>query len=94
MQAEGDVDTIADGMAQFGFGHAAVQRQRGDHVHVVDAGGGIRRNGGTVSITNTLVSNNKDDAGNVIETYEGDADVQEQASRGGRRRSGVAVGHA
>ena len=32
------VDAIADGVAQLGFGHASMQRERGDEVNVVDAG--------------------------------------------------------
>ena len=34
------VDPVADGVAQLGLGHAAVQGQGGDEVHVVHAGGG------------------------------------------------------
>ena len=37
---EGVVDAVADGVAQLGLGHAAVQGEGGDEVHVVDAGGG------------------------------------------------------
>jgi hypothetical protein len=34
------VDPVADRMAELGLGHATVQGQGGDDVHVVDAGGG------------------------------------------------------
>ena len=36
MGCEGVVDAVADGVAQLGLGHAAVQGQRRDEVHVVD----------------------------------------------------------
>jgi hypothetical protein len=36
--SEGVVHPVAHGVAQLGLGHAAVQRQGGDQVHVVDAG--------------------------------------------------------
>ena len=35
---EGVVDAVADGVAQLGLGHPAVQREGGDEVDVVDAG--------------------------------------------------------
>ena len=37
-RCEGVVHAVADGVAQLGLGHAAVQGERGDEVHVVDAG--------------------------------------------------------
>ena len=37
---EGVVDPVADGVAQLGLGHAPVQGQGGDQLHVVDPGGG------------------------------------------------------
>ena len=40
MGGEGVVDAVADGVAQLGLGHAAVQGEGRDEVHVVDAGRG------------------------------------------------------
>ena len=40
MRGEGVVDAVADGVAQLGLGHAAVQGEGGDEVDVVDAGRG------------------------------------------------------
>ena len=39
LRGEGVVHTVADRLAELALGHPAVQRERGDEVHVVDAGG-------------------------------------------------------
>ena len=39
-RGEGVVDAVADGVAQLGLGHPAVQGEGGDEVDVVDAGVG------------------------------------------------------
>ena len=38
VRLEGVVDAVADGVAQLGLGHAAMQGEGGDEVDVVDAG--------------------------------------------------------
>ena len=40
VRGEGVVHAVADGVAQLGLGHAAVQGEGGDEVDVVDAGRG------------------------------------------------------
>ena len=40
MGREGVVDAVADGVAELGLGHATVEREGRDEVHVVDTGGG------------------------------------------------------
>ena len=82
-RGEGVVHPVADGVAQFGSGHAAVQRQRGDDVYVIGARSGGHVQDGLDHLLADVGSLHRGQReGDVVE---GDGEPHARSQQGGER---------